>query len=363
MKIQCEKCSTVNNVDDTKNLDHDERIKCKKCGHEQKQSEECEQCGIIFSRYINKTSHKKEINNQSDHQETDLIDTNNNKKISKLIFVGVLIIIPLFFFILSTKKKDTLRETTNTNNSAPYKKEREILPDGYESIEDIIEVFADLSSISEKGEFERTEDYTDRIKQYSGKVYNFKKKVQKYTNYNVDTQTLTIAITNSASFSILESFKETASMYTGSNTFGVTKNVKKITEYYYGLALPYFNKDTLNCQNCTISEVEFQISKIRNGIFPHFTVQIPVSIEFAKKYKKNIDLIYVCSPLPINEKEKYFITPYTKIGLSQKKPTTSEPIDKTLYTLYINASLIRIVIYNNSTGDILATILVTDQGV
>ncbi len=68
MKIQCKKCSTIYNFDDTKIPDHDVRIECKKCGnviivpgalslttcpkcgHKQNKSDECSRCGAIFNK-------------------------------------------------------------------------------------------------------------------------------------------------------------------------------------------------------------------------------------------------------------------------------------------------------------------------
>ncbi len=147
MQFKCNKCSTGYRVDDSKVPNKDFKIKCKKCqnlitvkcppiesakrnkpiicpkcNHRQKNPEECEACGVIFSKIANEKPTNKSISQQplleqpipENHQpskNTDRITTGKKAvKITALIIGSVLLFVSFAWYkIISTNKVTSTR--------------------------------------------------------------------------------------------------------------------------------------------------------------------------------------------------------------------------------------------------------------
>ncbi|EKE25721.1 MAG: hypothetical protein ACD_5C00054G0002 [uncultured bacterium] len=323
-------------------------ITCQKCGNKQNQAAECHNCGVIFRKISEKNPPQTITENQSKDYEPDSFKKNFVKKAPVFAFF---ILVILFLSQTLTNHTSSIPTPNKTANiSTPIK---EVLPAGYESLDNIINLYQELSSIKKKGEFETTAEYYGRIDKHSGKVYSFKRHPEnKDIQYDADKQSLSIKIANSQKKTLLELSSYDNSNYTGSNAFGVSANVEKSLFKYYGLSFPYFDERMFRGNYCFIS---------KKNEYDNTYAIIQITSEDAKTIKGNIKLIYKIVTYPVerpsatghSKDEIYTETEYLHI-----KPTIDDPSDLTRVIHYVKSSLIEIVIYNQLTGDILASIKV-----
>jgi predicted Zn finger-like uncharacterized protein len=382
MKIECDKCFAIYDLDDSKIPKHNVRIKCgkckniltiqgyhskisqetisdaitcQKCGKKQNQATECISCGVIFSKIPEKSlpQGKTETSGTTETKSKDHKPTSVTKVIwEKAPVFAFSIIVFLTFFFYQTLYNICFSPTPSKIANS-YMPKEDVLPAGYESLDNIINIYQELSSLKKKGEFETTTEYYSRIDQHSGKVYSFKRNpTSEEIQYDADKHTLSIKIADSRKKTLLYLASYDNSNYTGSNAFGVSANVEKSLFKYYGLSFPYFDERMFHGNNCYIS---------KKNEYDNTYAIIKMTSEDAKIIKGNIKLIYKIVTYPVERTSVTGLSKdeiYTETEFVRIKPTIDKPSDLTRIVHYVKSSIIEIIIYNQLNGHILTSIKV-----
>lgn len=375
MKIACGNCKAVFTLDDSKIPAHDVNFMCKKCeyvitipgvlktnpqdsranliacpkcGHEQKQTVECDLCGVIFEKITG--SKTKQVTTKPSDAEYKYSQKNVPiwKQKQFIAFVSISLAIIISYNLLNSNWPSAKAIATTPKTSTTT---REILPSGYETLDSITDTYRNLSSLKKKNEFETLGDFHSRMSQHSGKIFNFKGRPLKHeVKYNADKRNLRVPILDLNNKTTLGLYKRNISRYTGSNAYGVSSDVEKTILKYYGLSFPNNRVSDLRGDHCYIS---------KENQFSNTYAIISMNIEDAKINRDNIRLIYKISTLHIQDNVTQAIhrgNYFTEYDYYHSKPTVSDPNDYTEYTYAVKAYLLEITIFNNLTGDTLASI-------
>ncbi len=275
------------------------------------------------------------------------------------------IICILFFFLLSTfpissiafqTKRARAQNSNSTKASqraennqqyepsyapAPFDWKVDTLPFDYMG-NDVAALYRSLERIDlNKSEFETTEQYLNRVKAtIPDHIYAFKIDtvgVSKPSKYNADLQELDIELPSetisgyelrSSSYGSLTAvpikWNADTSPYTGKSKRGITKRVEKIASDNYQLV-------------------------IDRGSFQPLRISVPLSVDYARKEKYNLEVLLICQLNLSLLKQKLIASERRQI----KRPTVSDPRDYSETKKYITVELEEIWIYNPYSGEIL----------
>jgi hypothetical protein len=219
---------------------------------------------------------------------------------------------------------------------------------------------ADLKDREKKGEFETTEEYNKRLEanrrspilgnltladvyaievEHLSKTYDADKRILK-----VRSPAISLGINLRAKKQDLRSFTVMSNLvgrstYTGSNAFGVSKEIEK-TEYA-NYDLEFDDAAFFPLYGGSVSD----FGKGEHYVYyAKFGTDIPMEAEEAMKSKGNIRALFVCK----------FISPYINISESHTTPTIDSPKDVTVTTSKLSIDLLEVWFYNKVNGNVYA---------
>ncbi|MCL1890075.1 MAG: hypothetical protein FWF99_06210 [Desulfovibrionaceae bacterium] len=304
---------------------------------------------------------------------TDKIDTSNNYNIDTIIpsvfrekappriWVDNIGVLRLSRTIFNDKDTISLRYSENEYFKQVLKNVKKRAQDKAEEEQrdkdskigsrEIVNIYNRLSGIgkSERGEFEKKEDYESRIKNIENEnIKQFTIKLNGITpysrefKYNIDKEEFVFEAF-STDFMLVYEVTNLGS-YSGENAFGVKKDIKKEERNIYSIKFNNIDKKSKCFKN------------------DKFTFSFKCDPDTAKKIKQNLILIAEAIPskskvrasalsyLAGNAQETYSYTEETVVNQS---PTISDPSDikSTMYAVYAAARKFTVV--NKETGDII----------
>jgi hypothetical protein len=196
-------------------------------------------------------------------------------------------------------------------------------------------------ALAPKGEFETTEAYEARRAGVAKGVYAFRVPDVDVT-YDTDAGEFTLTVFKETSYRELEADRDHALLvlakssvetgrYVGSNAFGATRTVRRVTEREWGVAIP-------------------------GEGFGKLTMQLKVPAERAKELKERLAVLAVCAFGPESVPQRItgaFADEEGATGAHVSTATLDSPIDLQSYVHEVKADVKSLWVFDRATGEVL----------